>query len=92
MTKKYTEGVFKRILEHLPEQRSITGVSLYLSKGMLMPRVTYNNPVDIREDEDGTYVSESSGFMGLDTEKQLTIKQLVKLLAVWEECVIKEKE
>ena len=57
-----------------------------------MPRVTYNNPVDIREDEDGTYVSESSGFMGLNTDKQLTIKQLVKLLAVWEECVIKEKE
>ena len=25
-------------------------------------------------------------------DKQLTIKQLVKLLAVWEECVIKEKE
>lgn len=92
MTKRYAEGVFKCILEHLPEQRSITGVSLYLSKGMLMPRVTYNKPVEIIENEDGTCISESSGFMGLDTDKQLTIKQLVKLLAVWEECVIKEKE
>lgn len=92
MTKKYAEGVFKCILEHLPEQRSITGVSLYLSKDMLMPRVTYNKPVEIIENEDGTCISESSGFMGWVPDKQLTTKQLIKLLTVWEECVIKEKE
>lgn len=86
MTKKYAERIYASLTCKLTEDCYVTRVGAHLYDGKLLPGITYMEAMD--QDKD-TYKVNVTCWV---PDKQLTIKQLVKLLAVWEECVIKEKE
>lgn len=86
MTKKYAEEIYASLTCKLTEDCCIVRTGAHLYNGKLLPGITYMEGMD--QDKD-TYKVNVTCWV---PDKQLTIKQLVKLLAVWEECVIKEKE
>ncbi len=86
MTKRYAEEEYAKLIQPLTYDCCIVRTGAHLYKGKLVPGITYMEGMD--QDKDTYKVN----VICWNPEKQLTIKQLVKLLAVWEECVIKEKE
>ena len=85
MTKKYAEGIYVSLTCNLTDDCYITRVEAHLYDGKLLPGITYMEAMD--QDNGG-----KTNITCWVPDKQLTTKQLIKLLTVWEECVIKEKE
>ena len=85
MTKRYAEEIYASLTCKLTEDCCIVRTGAHLYNGKLLPGITYMEAMD--QDNGG-----KTNVTCWVPDKQLTIKQLVKLLAVWEECVIKEKE
>lgn len=83
MTKKGMEKTYYEVMDCISKDGHVAKRGLYMLDGILVPGMVW-----IKQDENIMHMRTTYW----NTEKQLTIKQLVKLLAVWEECVIKEKE
>lgn len=84
MTKRYIEEIYATLRSRLTDDCYVTRVEAHLYDGKLLPGITYMEAMD----QDNGGKTNTTCWV---PDKQLTIKQLVKLLAVWEECVIKEK-
>ena len=85
MTKRYAEEEYAKLIQLLTYDCCIVRTGAHLYKGKLVPGITYMEGMD--QDKD-TYKVNVICWV---PDKQLTTKQLIKLLTVWKECVIKEK-
>lgn len=85
MTKGFMIEMYTILANRLTDDCYVIGAGTYSHDGKLLPGLLFKEGMD----QDGEGPIKITYY---NTKRQLTIKQLVKLLAVWEECVIKEKE
>ena len=85
MTRKYAEEEYAKLIQLLTYDCCIVRTGAHLYDGKLVPGITYMEGMD--QDKD-TYKVNTVCWV---PDKQLTTKQLVKLLAVWKECIKKRR-
>ena len=80
MTKKYAEEIYATLRSRLTDDCYVIGAGTYPHNGKLLPGLLFKEGMD----QDGEGPIKINCWV---PDKQLTIKQLVKLLAVWENSV-----
>lgn len=85
MTKGFMIEMYTTLANRLTDDCYVIGAGTYPHDGKLLPGLLFKEGMD----QDGEGPTKITYY---NTKRQLTTKQLIKLLTVWEECVIKEKE
>lgn len=84
MTRKHIESVYRTLVVNLPDNSIVDRIGVYETRDMLCPgivSVTYTEECNV----DGVTVSTSSPTLCWLTDKQLTLRQLKKIVSIWTE-------
>ena len=84
MTRKYIESAYRTMNAHLPDNSIVSKVGIYESSGILCPGILSATHTETW-DESGVMVSTESPTLCWQTDKQLTLKQLRKIVDIWTE-------
>lgn len=84
MTRKDIETIYRTVVAQFPDNSIVDKIGIYEAKDMLCPGVV---SVTYIEDcnENGVTIRTSASTLCWITDKQLTLKQLKKIVSVWTE-------
>ena len=84
MTRKEIMSANDSLVSNLPTGYCILGVGAHLYNGMLIPGITYKDAID------QDYMPLLTNTVCWVPDKQLTVKQMLKVLTIWNDSMLNQ--